>query len=611
MAALTTVNTVHFNSLPPDVRQRFVAITRKRSGPAPIFIDTPGVGRTVLYICLGVFALFGLQWLWNDDYGQLWGKNAIYSSGGLMAMGICVFTALAMVAVFVRRALIARRLPFVPAVYVIGPNLIDARTAKLRITPVMRLTPEVVHHYTNGSYTNTTIALRGNGGHVFSIRNRHRADTALGEMRDMLTRFFKAVEERDFATIAELDIFLTAGDPDSWSDGGKLGVAPPREGPAAKKVPAAVHYAVAVAALVAAGVSPALWYARNNSSDDKMFESAKRSTSSLRDYLNQGGRHADEAWKLMFVRGLEEARERKSVTALREYLTQYEKAPDNLKAEARAAIHEHFVESLATFKKTAPPEATQTIQFVEQLMTFQEAHDSPPLLVSFLPPLVDSLQKIDDMLAETARKEKSKLDVAPIAPHFTESTAERRETTIVAGLTEGFTAVFPNDIVHLEHGARRAADSAAPKDQASIDVSYQVAPMYEDDGEPVIYQEVNDTTNDPLGLAGLEGLNRPTGRLYVGVVVRFSILMRIPDQKDAHEIILSVKPPEHFTVPANGYGDASIDDASIYYVMAERAFDELRTNLTTAFFGIAPPAAEAEDRFDDRFPPGDVIPSDE
>jgi hypothetical protein len=604
MSAPSTVNTVHFNNLPPDVRARFVASTKRRGSPVPIFVDTPGVGRTVLYICLGLGALFGLNWLWQNDHGELWGSHAIYGTGGLMAMGACVFGALAVVAVFVRKALIARALPFTPGVYVIGPNLIDARTAKLKITPVMRLTPEVVHHYTNGAYGHTSIALRGPGGHVFVIRNRHRADTGLSEMRDMLTRFFKAVEERDFATIAELDIFLTAGDPDSWNDGGKAGVAPPSEGPGARKVPFVVQYAVGLAALVAAGLSPALWVVRNNSSDDKMFEDAKRSTSDLRLYLDQGGRHKDAAWKQMFITGLEEARREKSVTGLREYLTEYDKAPDALKAEARAAIHEHFVEALATFKKTAPTDDAKTIQFVEQLMTFQEAHDSPPLLVSFLPPLVDSLKGIDDMLAETARKEKSKSDVAPIAPHFTEATAERRETSIVAGLTEGFSGVFPNDIVKLEHGARRTVDTPASKDQASIDVSYQVAPMYETPGEPVIYQEVSDAVNDPLG-----GYRPPSGRLYVGVVVRFSILMRIPDQKDAHEIILSVKPPEHFTVPANSYGAEAgeVDDASIYYIMAERAFDELRTKLTTAFFGIAPPAAEGEDEF----PPGTRIPTED
>lgn len=564
----------HFNQLPKSIRERFVAATKNQGSPVPLLAErqTPG-GMTAWAVIAVLAAAFGMHFLWHRELDQPY--DAGYGIPGLLIMSGLALVATWTVAAAALRFVKKSRLPFTPGVYLLGGDLIDARTARLRVVPLMSCRPQIVHHHYNGAYVRTEFKFSPptGGDFSFSVRPRHAAEAVIDEIEKTLRLIAVVKQIGDTEVLNKVDLFAGMRD-----DAG--GLVPPTRSPdpvqpLAGDIPGALARPALVGLVLAAAIGPGVWYLRQNAHDDAAFHNT-HSSHALRAYLDWGKRHRGDAQQRFFEISLDEARRLGSVTGLREFLQQHADAPEALKAKARAEIHTFFVDALAKFKTVAADDP-EAVAFVERLLAYEEEHDSPGLLVQFRPPATAGLGEMDKMVKEIAGSE---YDFVALAPHFGDDTAGTREQEIVSGLGTGFGAVFAQDILSMKNGGRLATDAQPAADRASIEVSYEVRPYVDDTGEPVIYV-MSEPYDLPIPGAD-EDEELPKGKkLYLGIEVSFDVQMRVPGHADARKLTLLVRPPERFTV-GGGYGDPS--DSNVYSVMTSRAFDELQAKLSGAFF---------------------------
>jgi hypothetical protein len=586
--------TVHFNTLPKSVRERVIEATKDRGPAQPILAERPSAGAmTAGAVVMGIVAAAGIWYLWKQKHGHPWDDGWGTISIGivatlLLAASWTIFTA-------IHRVIVAGRLPFTPGVYLIGGDLIDARTPKLRIVPLVKCEPNIIHHHYNGNYQRTEFRFTPpiGGAFVFNVKPRHAAESVLDEIQRTLQLLNVVHALDDQRIIEKVDLFHDLRD-----DQGTLippGRAPDPVEPLAREIPGWIAKPTLLALVIGAVLTVPVWWLRKTSHDDAAFQSIKDSHGdswAVEAYLRWGKNHVTEAKALLYVKKIEEAEREDSVTALRGFLQSYPDAPEDLKNRAREGIHRHFTVALDKFREVASDDA-QTLAFVERLIAFEEQHDSPGLRVEFRPPKTESLAAMDDVLKEMAE---GKYDFAPLAPQFGEETAGGREAEIVTNLSSGFRSVFAEDILHLENGGRIEGELAPRDDRATIEVTYEVRPMSDADG-PVIY-----LLDEPSVIPDLAMPDQPppddlptNKRLYMGIEVDFQVTMRVPGHAETRELTLLVQPPERFTVSTGYEGDPT--DSGVYSVMTSRAFDQLSERLGSAFFRNAPapePGAEGE-----------------
>lgn len=586
--------TVHFNTLPKSVRERVIEATKDRGPAQPILADRPSPGAmTAGAVVVGIVAAAGIWYLWKEKHGHPWDDGWGTISIGIVATLLLAASWTTVTAI--HRVIVAGRLPFAPGVYLIGGDLIDARTPKLRIVPLVKCEPNIIHHHYNGNYQRTEFRFTPpiGGAFVFNVKPRHAAESVLDEIQRTLQLLNVVHALNDQRVIEKVDLFHDLRD-----EQGTLippGRAPDPVEPLAREIPGWIAKPTLLALVIGAVLTVPVWWLRKSSHDDAAFASIRDSHGdswAVEAYLRWGKNHVAAAKALLYVKNIEEAEREDSVTALRGFLQSYPEAPEELKDRAREGIHRHFTTALDKFREVASDDA-QTLAFVERLIAFEEQHDSPGLRVEFRPPRTESLAEMDGVLKEMAE---GKYDFAPLAPQFGEETAGGREAEIVTNLSSGFRSVFAEDILHLENGGRIEGELAPRDDRATIEVTYEVRPMTDADG-PVIY-----LLDEPSYVPDLAMPDQPppdelptNKRLYMGIEVDFQVKMRVPGHAETRELTLLVQPPERFTVSTGYEGDPT--DSGVYSVMTSRAFDQLSERLGSAFFRNAPvpePAAEGE-----------------
>ena len=204
------------------------------------------------------------------------------------------------------------------------------------------------------------------------------------------------------------------------------------------------------------GLAPAGWLVRNFLSDGEMFQRVKQENTSevMRAYLrSRASRHRAEVQQMIYPKAFAEARKKGTVTAYRTMLVDYPTSP--FAEEARKEVHAVFVASLEKFKVRASggdPESTpKVVAFFEQLIEYLEKQPTAQIAVYFRSPLTAPLAELDKTLAQK--------DVAPVAPHFTAESSRSRESAMVAAMQQGFSAIFPGDVLSLSHQLTPPSDA--------------------------------------------------------------------------------------------------------------------------------------------------------
>lgn len=612
---------VDFNQLPRASRERFIAALRAPGyafgGNGPVFSQASSTGAVVGWILLLLAAGGALLAFTKSHFGSPWEPRQ--SAGYLIAYAGLAFLCVLAVVGLIRRSIVAKALPFTPGVYLFPLDLVVARSKDLVIRPLstlLRLQP--THHYRNGfySYTSFDLAFEGGFGVTFTVGGREIAERQLDALRYAQRQISEALERGDMNVLAALDPFMEARVQDFRP------VAEP--GPVAAGLPAWTRFgwAIALGAGVVLGVPT--WLVRNLLSDEAAYRDLRRyeSTYSLEAYVSAGGRHADEVKTYLIPRAyLKKAKEEpkdKRVEAIEKFLKDYPNS--TVEADARAAladalhgeflsrttvsqlrefvkkwpsaadvpaartkIHALYQKSLADFRAHANPNDKNVVPVVEALVGWMESHESPPLEVTFHRKNAPSLAAADKLISKGLLDDDgpARGGNAQVSSHFTQTQAVTRETAVVRALEKGFRQVFPADILPLKRGDdAKEADGSAP----AIVVDYEV------------------------GWSGTTYVGRDSGRRFVGIMVRFEVGVKVPNEPRSLAFAMRVEPPESFTVDytkwdssfrsamGKSYGTSPTggpSDAQVYDVMALRAFDQLSTKMKNAFFDAETASAKS------------------
>ena len=312
----------------------------------------------------------------------------------------------------------------------------------------------------------------------------------------------------------------------------------------------------------AAGVIVGLctWQLRDLQHDRQRLSRAiaDGTSSGLQQYLIGGKRYRAEVETRLYPLLYAEVKKQGTVSAYRAMLRRYPQTP--LAAKAREDIHQLIQSSWEKFTARAGNSDPKMLAFMQRVVAFLEQKEDATLGVYFSPPLIQSLVSID---ADLRKK-----GVAPVAAHFSPEAAKPREQYIVSALEKGFGEVFPSDILQLVR-----LTGPVPKEPSTptIEIKYLVSPT------EAVYQ------------------GKQSGRSFVGIRVSFLMTMRVPGEPEGFPMVLTVLPPQRFTVAFSSrrrYGTAAQpgegpSDLAVYTAMAERAFDQFHDKLAQVLFGAA------------------------
>lgn len=595
---MSSIRTVDFNALPQHIRERLVASFKKQGWPQPILSDTPGFGCAAFG--WGFLALNGFFLLVGSLVGGFGDRRNGVEMLFSLSLGAILF--ISPILMIVRGVMLRKSLPFPPGRYLLPLDFIVATERNLKVIPMSSMINfQGVHQHTNGAYTGTTLTFyfEGNHNQSITIQGKHLAEQAMGMLRQSQEEVRTAAQNRDANALQRLDPFFEIRMNDAWNS---LTSRAPHEisPPVATALPIFLQTKwVWLGMLVAAPVLGApVWLLWNMASDETMYSKAKAldSTSGYEHYLYTGVRHADEIRSTLLPKAaLKEAKAKGTVTALREVLKKYPKSI--IEADAKKEIHVLFEKTRKEFHDQASTSDARLLPFMDKLIDHLEKNDANQVEVRFHSPSSASLEAVDTLLKLRSGDPDGDGKIIPVAPHFSDKDCISRESVIVGRLGDGFSAIFPADIMTLANGARIAekdaeeplllgtaakatkkpgAKNAPPPPKPKIDMTGLTAPTID-----IRYR---------VGWAGDIYTESKGDRKFVGIVVQFHVAMVIPGETDVFDFDLEVMPPETFTVNYQTYGnllganDGGPSEGRVYDVMAARAFDQLSSKLQSVFF---------------------------
>lgn len=539
------MRSVPFNSLPQRSRERLLACLNGKQAPQALLTDKTSMGFDIFaWAALEVIGWAILLVILIPGFGEYWSGNASQGFWAIVGYAIAVWLIVLGLLGIVRRIMLRKALPWVPARYVLPMDIIDARRETLKIFPLNELSDfQETHHHSNGRYTHTSFVFKfaGGGSQRFNMRGKARADATLAQFHAARSAVRQAIERRNTHALAPLDPLHDARVND-WkvvdgADRAANGV--PRSGPTAKRLPVLMNRAGLIGLLLGAILAYPIFHVRNE-------------------------RSKTQAAEVM----LAEATATHDVRKLREIKTI---VPGSTHAQrADAVIGSYYDEAIANFKTRAVSADAQLVPAFVKLIEYLRDHDSPAVQVRFRSPSLPSLAAVD---AKLQQQNPGKV-VFPVSPHFTDSLNEQRETQIAKSLAGSFDRVFANKVLTLEHGPR-LEDTADATDWSTINV-------------PVL--EVDYVVVAPGATDVYTSIDNPS-LVYARVVVRFAVTIHIPGESgEPYAYRLLAEPPRNFGALARE-GTAATPE-SVYNTMVSRAFERLDQDVQRRFLGIPLPPEE-------------------
>jgi hypothetical protein len=554
---------IPYNAMPEATRQRLVDFSR---GPNPLMADyAGGTGGRIFKILFGLSCVIGVFAGAAVDFGKTWGylpKESVYWFAGGLFLGIgCLLSA-------VRSFWADKAIPWKPGRFLTALDFIDAREAQLRFRPLSQLAGpiRIVDHYTNGIYTGTSMTLnfQGGGSETFSVRGRGKAEAVIDALNEGTRAIRAAVEQGNYAGILQHDPFIELRQL-NWQL--PSGDTVPEAGPVTKKGNFVVSHPWLCGLAGAAVLCYPIYLVREMLHDRAIYSYLQTSGDKweMESYISHGGKHSEEVKNVFLPRAeFEDAQRSGSVARLRQFMTEYPKAVQV--PEARKLVQQIYAEAREKFHKEAA-EDKSLVAAVDALLDWISTNDQTKVPVKFRAP-ESSLAELDAKLGDPKVIDLPGRTIAPIASHFTSEVSKTRETGVTSLIASGFNAIFPAEVVELEHAGRIAEGlggqlAGTEVKTPEIEVRYVVEPS------GAIYTSRDDKT-----------------RAYIGILVTFDVTLRVPGLKAPYTTTFKVEPPATFQVRDQ------TDASEVYTVMAEKAFEELREKLIVAFFRPGSPAYE-------------------
>lgn len=565
---------LEFNKLPEAMRQRFVASLKTSDVEARPVIRMPQQNGRFLVAMFSIALVLGLFVLghWFSGFGRLDGEDGFWQGNEesvfyMLAIAALVFCLLAAY----RRIVLHRGLPFTPGKYLYAFSLVDAGTSNLKHYDLAQaIDSKAVHQRDRqGRYAGTKFLFYFDGAKMQSVleTDQNRAQAVGQELNRRRELVKQAVAAKDAQTLLTCDPFNEIRT-------GKFIAGKIVKGKFMARPLGEFHrWRVLIALIVGVLLGSALWFVRNVESDETAYAAAKTNPTETKylQYIKQGHRHVQEMKAGLPRVAFDDARKTHSVTKLRAVLKRYPEG--ELDDDVKAEVHKLYLASAEKFRAQAAHADPGLVPFVEQMLATLEASGNPVVQLRFTRPSSDELERMDGLLAKFARTQGKSAEAA--APWFTNKSDAEREQKIVVGLQQGFSAIFPSDVMQISTTAQ-----IDPR-QPTMDIAYQIA------GSGHAYTMTRGDKNHP------ESGTEQDNRMFVGLICKFAVNVALPDQPPGWHFDLSVLPPEHFEVKddapevLNKFGVAPtehVSGSSVYRIMAERAFDAMREKMRDVLF---------------------------
>ena len=559
---------VQFNALPQGSRERLVAALQGK-GPLPHLAFTPYLeqgrraARLLGWITALIATLCFLAYAF-DGYGDPrhgWARWNVQWLALLTAMIACL-TWLALR--FVRGIITRVRCPVPLGTYLLPLDIVEVHGPTLRILPLSSVSGlQATRHFLNGAYQGTSVAFGfPTGTTSFMMRGEQTAMEIQRAIPVYQQRAHEAMAQRDGRTLWELDPLFEARSSAEWPSLQRVDAPPPTvaAGPSfvVRPTPAWLKRPSLAALAFALVTGPAVWAVRNRMSDEAIYASlrSRASARACEGYIALGGRHVDEVRDALLPAAAYRETARDSVHWQRMFIQRFPRSPQA--GVARARVHQLFEDAHASWRAQATTRDPALIPFMARLLTWEEAHDSPPVQMRFFPPSSEALATVDAAVASNQAAMPGRA-VAPIAPHFTDAAMRPREGRVVSAMQGAFHTAFQRAMLPLDDGGRLAEGAAPPRDAPVFDVSYVVSPS-----------------------GSLYTVDTLPARAFVGILFTYRVTMRVPDGGPPFAFTASVRPDRDISFRTPDRSAPS--DAFIYGVMSDSAFGQLADRFRGVFF---------------------------
>ncbi|HZI16198.1 MAG TPA: hypothetical protein VE153_37890 [Myxococcus sp.] len=312
---------VDFNALPRSVRERFVDST----GPRPQFppvVKLPGITRMPVtrWFLFGIFPLstsFLSMWAGGSSFRML--REAGPVPWLLLGWWSLLFFLIALGLRLAFNHFERKSLPFTPGQYFFPTHLVDARSRKLRITPLEDLTGiEQRHMYVNGVYDGTGCLFTFREGPRQFIEVNDRAGTWVREFNRQRDLYVRAAQQGDLETQRQYNPFFDM----------RCGGLEPGSGPLALDVPGFIQKRWLVAFGLSLALSPSAWLLKLWA-DNLRFQGAQQAgtAQAYYEYAERGGRHVAEARELGAQANIRECEKNDTELCWRGFMRRWSDSP--------------------------------------------------------------------------------------------------------------------------------------------------------------------------------------------------------------------------------------------------------------------------------------------
>lgn len=545
-----------FEKLPGGVRNQL----RKSIGNNAYLIYGETRSNFALYFLNGLLALFCGFLLYASataNFGDPLRDTLWSTPGSMIWYAILLFGIVHALVAIRKRMVLNKKFRFLPGRYVFPFALVDARANKVSIFDLTQMRKlDAIHHSTNGAYSKTVFQFKMNDGlsQTITIQNRSQAELMLSNFNLAQEAARKAFDERDVPALYGFDPVLDLRKA-KWPGASQQDTAWLKN--AGKTLAASTMPLVLVSAVVLAAL---FWYARNAAADGTAYENARqlKTEAAYLAYIEHGKFHVKEMQAALPRVVFDEVRQKRSVSLLRDLKKRFPGA--DIQADIPLEIHALYQKAWQKFQLQAVSTDSHLVTSMEQLLRFAEEHDNPQVAIKFTRPTADDLSQLDAFLkSKEARLNGAKMIMA--AKYFADDSASVREARIIEGLRSAFSSIFPNDV--LAFSVANVRKNGVQVVQPMLDIAYRIEPS----GSIYSSEKNNDA--------------------FVGLVMRFHAAIMVPEVEEHWKFDLEVEPPQTFRVEyktATPNALSRPSDSQVYAVMAERAFDQLASKITAAFF---------------------------
>ncbi|HTM43821.1 MAG TPA: hypothetical protein VL137_02640 [Polyangiaceae bacterium] len=577
---------LEFYGLVRPVQERFIASTRALAVPTPMALSVAPMRGAQPWLAASILALGALIALTSLGFGNLTSPLALASNVHLLLYAVLLVLAVGCLL----RALALRHqflsLPFVPGDYLFPVGVIQARSARLRLHPLLDLQSAQI------TGRSLRVVFASGASFQFEARDEAEASTVHKSLLEAQKTLQLAEETGNRRELARLDPLRDNGFSNPFA---------PTAG-YRRRTPTWASGWIPLSLIIGVVGGYGLWKARNFLGESRLYAvaTAQNSVEAYRAYLARGGDRATVKDVLLPRAELKKAAAEGSVEAIEQYIAAHpgSKIGDEIASALRAALltaleqakHQGTLTAIRALPKrykdispirseiaeaehalyekafqnysahAASNEKSNPVPFFRRLFDYVE-HNGPKVEIRWRRQLRDSVHQADNQVKLSAYF----MGAQSIpSQYFDAKHARAREAALSDKLLATLQPQFPEDMLRFELGSNFDEPDEKP-----------------DDSDPPLPNPTIPTLfiTHAVDMTGGYMNANPRG-IFVGAGLFFNAVFVIPNDQEPWTVHFSVwRPPDLTLLKQDGMTTEGMYDA-----MVTPAFDSFEQRYINAVF---------------------------